>query len=78
MEFHNLNAADGYGADYEPRREIRKNSFPRGRAYFATTTRDQKAEVDALKKAGFRRIGSWRNGNTGRKVTMWVKNVSRL
>jgi hypothetical protein len=50
-----------------------KKNLP-GRALFATTISNQKKEIKALKKLKFKRVGSWRNGNTGRVVTMWCFN----
>lgn len=77
-EVHALNAVPRNG-NYttDARIPLKKRQFQRGTGYFATTTRDQTAEVKALKASGFRRVGSWRNSNTGRWVTMWVKNIKR-
>lgn len=57
--------------------EMKKRSFSRGHAYFAVTTQKEKAEVKALKSAGFRAVGTWRNSKTKNQLTMWVKNMRK-
>lgn len=73
LEWHNLRLAteQPYGSyyDYLSLGSIIER-YP-GRAIFATTTVDQKAEAAALKELGFYKVDRWRNGNTGRNVTFW-------
>lgn len=71
-EFHNLWAGEGWG-----RQPLKKSTFRRGKAYFATTISNQLVAIKELKAAGFKEVGSWRNSNTGRRVTLWVKNITK-
>lgn len=42
-------------------------------AYIATTIPCQRKEIRALRAAGFKSKGSWRNPNSGNTVTLWVR-----
>lgn len=68
-EFHGLHLSTdvyAYGQAFETQQKLNP-----GRAWLATTTWDQKAQVVQLKKLGFKKVGAWRNGNTQRTVTFW-------
>ena len=83
-DFPDLDAY-AYSYDNGPMREVSlrqatkwlakdlRNSLMGGRLYIATTIPSQRVAVAALKSAGFRRVGSWTNSNTRKRVTMWKK-----
>lgn len=72
LEFHNL--APNYSTNslsYATNTFASMQKEYKGRAFFATTVRSQRKEIARLKCAGFTEIGTWKNSNTGRNVTLW-------
>jgi electron transfer flavoprotein alpha subunit len=57
---------------------ITRKAFIKGHAYIAVTTHKEEKEAKALKRAGFRKVGVWRNSKTRNYLTMWVKNMKRI
>jgi hypothetical protein len=47
--------------------------LPTNHCVIATTNERQVAAARELKKAGYRRVTTWRNGNSGNRVTLWYK-----
>lgn len=69
-EFHELDNEGSWDGNKQEAREAKRNNP--GRAIYATTVASQRAEIAGLKAARFRKVGTWRNSNTGRNVTLWV------
>jgi hypothetical protein len=70
-EFHELSSWSGYNINiFQTGYSFSTVKAP-GTGYIATTNGRQKAEAKCLKANGFKRVGSWRNANTGSTVTLW-------
>jgi hypothetical protein len=62
-----------FGSDYaymQPR--MKKKDIQTGFAYFSVTRRGDITQKAWLKLAGFKKVGTWKNPNTGRWLTMWA------